>query len=319
MTKEFFLQMVLLLGALALSIDTWLFLQQESSLCTTSDCQVVGQYVRLGEQFLIVLGGVFFWVLWALVFFACRYQKQILWNCISVLLFGALAFDGVLLGYQVFGLDLRCYLCIAVGLCLWITLGGFAWVRQSLVIVLLGGVVFFGAISANALLVFTPRCPQLEEIAFCHRPAKENYVQERYYLFFSFRCGHCTEVLANLAMSEPWQASWYLISLDNTRQEMMKLAKVLDSPILPQNPFVPILRVKGKKNVEPIAIPDSLMKEVKNARRYFSLHGYRSIPLLIVHAGPNKEVVLHGSESIARYLWEEGLIRKWLTLQELKK
>ncbi len=318
LTKENFLQVVLLLGAITLSLDTWLFFDQQSSLCTTSDCQIVGQYVRLGEQFLIVVGGAFFWLLWAVVFFACRYKKPFLWNLAMILIFGGLAFDGVLLGYQVFGLDLKCHLCFGVGLCLWIGLGGFAWVRRSLTVFVLGGAVFLGSVSANALLLFTPRPPKLQEIAFCSRPAQEEFASKKYFLFFSFRCAHCTEVLVNLAVNKPWQGNWYLISIDNTRQGMMKLARVLDSPLLKENPFVPILKIKAKDKIENFPVQDSLHELVKEARAYFSFHGYRAIPLLVVHSGAGKEVILHGSDSIAKYLWENGLIHKWLSLKKIR-
>jgi len=314
LNKENFLQVILLLVAMALSIDIWLFLKQQASLCTTSDCQVVGQYVRLGAHFLVVVGAVFFWILWAIVFFACRYKRPFLWNSVMVLIFGGLAFDGVLLGYQAFGLNLQCYLCLGVGLFLLIGLGGLAWVRRSLLVFVLGGAIFLGSFSANALLVFHPNPPQLKEIAFCNRQAKDSVTSDDYFLFFSFRCAHCTEVLVNLAKNKPWHGNWYLISIDNTRQGMMKLARVIDSPLLKKNPFIPILKVKSQKKSEPIAIPDTIQESVKKARVYFSCHGYRSIPLLIVHSGPNKEVVLHGSESIAKYLWEKGMVEKWLDL-----
>ncbi len=129
---------VLLFFAMGLSLEVLLQVVYASSLCTTTSCQVVGEYVKFGELALIKAGAAFFWLLWLLLFFAHRYDKKWLWGSITLLLFGALAFDGALLGFQFVGLKENCLICIGVGLALFTSLFMLARIQNSRLLAMLG-------------------------------------------------------------------------------------------------------------------------------------------------------------------------------------
>ena len=56
----------LFLAASFLSAEVWMQAIRHTSFCTTSSCDVVGEYVRFGEGNLIKMGATAFWFLWAL-------------------------------------------------------------------------------------------------------------------------------------------------------------------------------------------------------------------------------------------------------------
>lgn len=66
----------LFVAASFLSGEVWMQAVRHTSLCTTSACDVVGEYIRFGEGNLIKMGAAFFWFLWGLVFFGGRYDKK---------------------------------------------------------------------------------------------------------------------------------------------------------------------------------------------------------------------------------------------------
>jgi len=309
-----FLQFFLILFALTLSIDVWLQYAHHSSLCLTTACQVVGGYVRFGELMLIKAGAIFFWVLWLLVFFAGRYDKKWLWGLISLVLMGALAFDGGLLGFQFMGLQEHCQLCIGVGLALLILVVLFAWIRKSLLIFLLGIAVWCGGFAANSVLIFPTDLPVLQKTAFLSWPreresAPAKYVP-RYHLFFSLSCGHCSRVIANLAVNTTDQVDWTFHIMDHRDADLQRLAHILASNQTSANPFLEILHWESEEKVPPIAIPDSLKDTIELAKTYFTRSGFRGVPTLIVDERPGVRVILAGANNITLYLHQKGLLQQ---------
>jgi hypothetical protein len=307
------LQLVLCGFALTLTLDVYLQATRHEGLCSTASCQVVGEYVRFGELMLVKAGAIFFWILWLLVFFAGRYDRKWLWGVVTLILMGALAFDGGLLGFQFMGLGERCQLCMGVGAALFVVAALFAWVRKSWLMLLLGLAVWCGGFAANSVLRFTSPLPPLSETAFLTWPESRsggtsNHIP-RYHLFFSLHCGHCSKVIANLAVNRTDQADWTFHVMDGQEEDLLRLSHILSAKMTSENPFLEILHWESEEQVPDIAVPKSLREDVDQATIYFSRSRFSGVPMLIADERPGVRLVLSGANSILAYLHQEGIIR----------
>ena len=309
--REHLLQIFLLVCALALSLEYVLLFQGQPGLCRAESCQVVGRSVRYGEIFFVMLGALFFWLLWLLAFFAARYDKRLLWHGLLVILAGGLAFDGAIMGYQVFGLEELCWLCIGVAGGLGLALGLASLSRRSLSVLLAGLAVWSAAFAPASVLQYHPRTPKLEDTAFLSL-ADSGKQQRSYFLFFSLDCGHCSEVLLNLALSRPDSEGWHMCALDRDREDLAKLAAAMMQAKEPINPFTLVLEAKAGRAGKAKRIPARLKQSVEHASGFFKARGYSGVPLLIVKDRPGKEISLQGVDAIARHLFQEGLVSKWV-------
>ncbi|MDZ7759289.1 MAG: hypothetical protein U5L00_03420 [Desulfovermiculus sp.] len=317
--RHFILHLTGLVPALVLTIDILLQFTQAKSLCQTQACQAVGEYVRLGETNLLILGAAFFWVVWLLFFLSTRLNRPVFWHLAALVLLAALAFDGGLLGYQFMGLGLQCWLCVGVGAALFANLFSLAWVRKGWMIACIGVVVWMGGFAANSALIVAPQAPQLQEAAFVSHNAPKDNPDIDFYFFFSLNCGHCTEIIINMAMNGQDKVNWHLCSLDSTDQNIRKLAWVKEQVEQGADPFVQILKAKGMKDVPVEEIPDAVQQAVGQAQAFFRHRGYRGVPLLVVQQGRNQELTLTGKSNIARFLWEQGVVTKWMQPDEAMK
>lgn len=306
----------LALAALFLSSEVWMQAVKHTSFCTTSSCDVVGEYVRFGEGNLIKLGAVFFWLLWVLAFFGGRYNKPWIWGLTSLGFLGALAFDGALLGFQFIGLREKCLLCIVVGAILFTGLFLFAWVRQSFLIALLGVSVWAGGFAANAILelgVVPPAATDTALLSYENAPD----TTPQHVLFFSLHCDHCSKILANLAVNAPdLPGKWHLACTDNKEDDLFRLAHIQAANATKENPFLEILRVESLEHIDPIPIPDDLRHTVREARTYFKMKNFQGIPVLVVLERPGWEMTLRGETNIMEYLRIRGYLQRELNFPD---
>jgi hypothetical protein len=302
----------LFLAASFLSAEVWMQAIRHTSFCTTSSCDVVGEYVRFGEGNLIKMGAAFFWFLWSLAFFGGRYDRKWIWGSATLLLFGALAFDGAILGFQFMGLKEKCLLCIVVGAMLFVTLCLFSWVRRTLLTVLLGIAVWTGGFAANAILDLNVTPPAIVDTAFTTwESAPDNAPQ--HVLFFSLHCDHCSKILANLSINaQTLPGKWHLACTDNKEEDFYRLATVLQTEEGKQNPFLEVLRVESLDKPDPVPVSDDLRQTVRTARAYFKMKGFQGIPVLVVMERPGWEMVLRGENNITEYLRIRGFLKREL-------
>ncbi len=316
-TREVWLQVVLLVAALGLSFELALHSWLQSGVCPTTDCAVAGEYVRFGEEALVLAGAVFFWVLFLLSFIASRRVESRLWQMILLLMLGALAFDGVLISYQYLELQLVCWLCLAVALALIVALVMLAFVRRTVWVLCLGLAVWVGAGSANALLLFPAMPPALEQTWFMQQQAQKSveHNQLQLYFFFSMDCGHCTEVMINVASQASRDATWHLCSLDNRQANLQRLTLAMEETEQETDAFSRVLKAKqiDESSVKlDRQVSEDLEERTQKAREFFQARGYRGVPLLVAVQGQSRKVVLQGSKSIAEYLREQDLISHWM-------
>ncbi|HKK32616.1 MAG TPA: hypothetical protein VJ934_03550, partial [Desulfomicrobiaceae bacterium] len=247
---------------------------------------------------------------WLLLFFAHRYDKKWLWGSITLLLFGAMAFDGALLGFQFVGLKENCLICIGVGLALFITLFLLARIQNSKLLALLGIAIWCGGFAANSVLNFSSKTPPLEECSVYSWGGEEGKKGPEMYFIFSLHCSHCSEVMANLAVNLPKQVRWHFVTTDGREQDLQRLAHVLAAENLEKNPFLEVLRIEAEEEVTPIEVPQGLEETIARARTYFVNNGFTGIPVLIARESARRQVTVRGANGIMEYLGETKLVTR---------
>ena len=309
---------VSLLGvsAAVLSFEAWLQFQDGASLCRSSACRAVAEYVRIGEPVLVLFGALFFWSVFGLALCSVLTKKHWVWNLVGVSLFGALAFDGALLGYQFVGLGQRCHLCLGVGIALGVIVLMYGLVHRSWLMPLIGVAVFVSGFTANSILKVSPDLPRLEETAFVSIPARNVDSRLTLHLFFSFHCSHCFKVLADLSVNEPWLANWYLSTYDQDTEDLYRLSKIRSELKGSVNPFQVIVDVERLEEVEAMQVADDLRDAVEKAETYFHHSDFKGIPTLIAEEGPGRRIVSVGRNNIMHYLASRGLITRVLRFED---
>ncbi len=315
--KDYLLQGVLLLSAIFLTTHFWLITENMQGLCSSKGCKISGQLLKFPEYNLIIAGAAFFWILWLLVFFACRYNKAILWNTVTVVLFAAVAFDGVLLGFQFIEVKVLCWLCIGVGGALLASLVSFAWIRRSFLLIFLGASIWCGGFVGQSVLFTNVHTPQLSQTDFITKAADNRESAKDLYLFFSLNCPHCSRVMANIVLNKAWDVNWHLCCVDKKTRELNILANIMQSEAAQKMPFVHVLESKQRKNFADVTVPSKLKQQVENAWTFFQSSNYKAVPLLVAREEVGRDIYLTGAQSIAKYLYEKGMIQRWYSTGDL--
>lgn len=309
LNSRFALHAVLVAAVAGLGLDVYLKTSSGASICPTQACSIVSDYVRISDQLLVSAGLVFFALLWGVFFFASRYDRKWMWTICSMLIFGALAFDGGLLGFQFFSIRENCHLCIGVGVALIISLILYAMVRKKMAIMLLGLCVWIGGASAGAMINIPDRTPLLEQLKPITWSGPEAAQWPRFHYFFSLHCPHCTEVMINLAMNNPENHVWNLYPLDTAHADLRKITSIRDkSQDRETNLFYEIVRLEQSFQVPEVKVSKGLSEEIGLTRDFFRGSGFRGVPLMIVDEGQGRRVILTGGGNIISYLYEREIL-----------
>ncbi len=309
------LHVLLLVSALGLALDLLWRSGRGASLCPTEACLIVEQYIRIQESSLIFLGLLFFLVFWLVYFFASRYDRPELWGLGTVLLFGALAFDGGLLGFQFGVIQEQCHLCIAVGAALILVLAFFALVREKGGLILIGLAVFLGGGAAGAMFTWPDTNaqasdPQIEQARVLEWSGEEAEDWPRFYFFFSLHCPHCSEILFYLAQEDeaPGKYQWNFVPLDTDTEDLKKIAALKEMDWADKNPFYQILLMEEADQVPEVEVSRDLRSRIGKARDYFQAQGFRGVPVTVVQEAPGEKTKLTGGQEILTYFVEEEII-----------
>lgn len=305
-----FLHAALVLTMAGLAWDVYLRVTTGGGICPTEACVIVGDYIRISELNLVLLGLAFFAVLWGVFFFASRYGHNWLWGLMSLLLLGALSFDGAILGFQYFSIKEQCHLCFGVGAALLTVLVFFALVRRKVIIFTLGLTVWIGGAVGGSVLHIPDRAQQLEELTGITWSGPEAEQWPRFHYFFSLHCPHCTDVLIQLAGNEPGDYHWNLLPLDNSPADLRKIAWVMALDMEEVNAFYEIVRIEQSWTVPDIEIPEELVYNIGQIRSYFREGGFRGVPLMIVDEGPGRRLTITGGAGIINYLQDQGILQQ---------
>ncbi len=308
---------VLLLAATILTIEVFLQTFTQTSLCKVSSCRVVGEYVHFGELVLIQAGAAFFWLFLFFAFFAVRYPQAAFWHfSLLAFLYGSVAFDGALLGFQFIQLRTYCLICIGVGLGLFCVTASYAWWKKSWKVFLLAMLIWTSGFAANSILKWDSmvgKAPKLKESALLKTDMAVSGDYPAYHLFFSLHCSHCADLLLHLSVNNDLLISngnWHLHSLDTEKEDTARLTLLTRMPEAQDNIFYAVLKAKELKDVA-LPVPDpKIAKLDKKARAFFTAGGYGGIPLLVVQVNPAVTLSFQGSDVILRWLYRQELIER---------
>jgi len=310
------LHAALLLAALGLGIDLLVRGIMGVSICPTEACHIVGEYVRIGESNLVLMGFVFLLILWLVYFFARRYNRAWMWGLATILIMGALSFDGGLMGFQFLVIKEPCLLCIVVAGSLFVILALFALVRRKAFLFILGVTVWIAGGAAGGILqppaTNAENSPDLEELGVIQwtHPGAQDW--PRFHFFFSLHCPHCTEVMLHLAQegTGPLNYSWQFIPLDTDHDDLKKIAALQQMDLSQKNPFYEILLMEQHPETPEIEIPGQLQETIQKARFYFQAQGFRGVPITIVQKGPDEKKILTGAEEAIQYFRDKGILSR---------
>lgn len=308
--SKILLHIALGLGVAGLGLDIYLRMTGGTGICSTQACAIVGDYVRISEFSLVLLGLIFFTALWVNYVFALKYASKWLWTGMSILILGALAFDGGLLGFQYFSIKEHCQLCFGVGGALLLVLALFSLVRKRLAVLLLGLAIWIGGGMAGAVINIPERAPLLEHISGITVQDSEDSPWPRFYYFFSLHCPHCTDILTKLAEQEPESHTWELMPLDKSQTDLKKIAWIMEQDAREKNIFYEIVSTEQSREVPEIKVPDNLSNKIDRIRSYFRANGFRGVPLMIVEENQGKRLILTGGGNILNYLHDQGILER---------
>lgn len=294
--------------SLSLSLITAIFLSLESylelrglSFCKTEGCQIVGRYLKISESLLITVGAFFFWLLSLIIFFSTRYPKHL--KAIPYLvLFPALAFDGAIIGFQIFTIQKPCLLCLSVAASLIIVSGFYFFSHRNTLLVICCILVWLGAFGANALLdVPEPIGSPTEMILFQQTNSAKQDATELTFIF-SMNCSHCFEVISYLALYPPANITWKLASPDQDDLSLQKLTEFQMKAVQSKNIFQTLKEVEMAKKLPSFQNLKEVRHRSKKTLTFLANIGFNSVPLLIVHSSDTEERFLSGAKEILNYL-----------------
>jgi len=292
-----------LLFSVVLSIESFLNLE-DNSLCHTSACDIVGNYIHFGDSVLTTGGAVFFWILSLVFFFAYRYPKQL--NSLPLLLLlPALAFDGALLGFQFMTIKQQCLLCITVAVILIIISSLYCSSRQSKTIALAGLLIWFAGFAASSLMIMPePQNAFSRMILYTKHtvpPQDKKTHHTKMTLVFSMHCPHCHDVIEYLMKQNGSTTHWQIASIDIDADSISKLSNILSKTTPDKNIFKELFFAPQKTISSDNEPSPNIKKRANAARSFLSNLGLTAIPVLVVEENGSKTIIT-GSHKIIPYL-----------------
>ncbi len=287
-----------LFGAIGLSIEAFLNLYG-ASLCQTSACEVVGQYLTIPESFLITAGAGFFWCLALLFFFASRYP-DFLSRTPLLLLIPALAIDGTLIGYQIFTIKEQCILCLTVAAVLLIISICYSLTHKVYIVTLCCLLAWGGGFAANSIVKMPEPAGASHKMSFYQYPEQVTTPDSlpTATLIFSMHCSHCLDVISFLADQDLTGTVWRLAAIDQDNEALQQLTLFLQQAQDTSSPFALLKKIKQSSALATFS-PLPFLKETSTASRtYLNNLGINSIPLLIIDQHDDKIQFFSGSTAI---------------------
>ncbi len=303
------------LAALFLGLEL-LLKKQGESLCHTATCGIVGHYTRIGEMGMTGMGAQFFLVLATLLVFVYRYPRsRWLQTLVWWLLVGAMAFEGVLLGFQFFSLQSLCLLCGLVFIAVAVLLGLFTLATRKIRLGTFGLAVWLAGLAGMFVLNVVPGLGKTElgldpvySMAGFHD--RQNPAP-RMTLIVSLHCPHCAKVVTSLALKRKTlddQTLWAIGFTDVANEDLKKIALFGHAAPKADNPFALLLAVKqgnlGKDKdfqVDEVQL-DAIRRQVLHTKGYLKVNGLSGVPVLVADEDGSHLHLLVGATSILEYL-----------------
>jgi|GEM_PF-3364804 len=298
---------ILILSTGFLLTELSLELVADGSLCPTVSCKIAGEYVRHGSKFMVGIGSLFFTFLLVLSWSVFRYRSSRLEDMLACGFFAGLAFDGGIIGFQRYGIQGTCYLCLATAALILLSFMVYSYARRAASMAIIGLIVWTAAFGANKIIRFPQGTPTLEKVTICDQHTGIDQFP-KYYLFFKMSCDHCNYVITALAHTQSKISNWHLASLDADTKDLHRLAGLFVEPDIGENPFSRLLKDEIGDNVQYGDVLKSIAGRTEKAQSFIINSGYQELPVLIVQESRARRLYLSGREEVMKYLTESGLI-----------
>ncbi len=299
------------------SLIYYIFYTAGKPLCHTKGCIIVGDYLKINEWILYLFFTIFCWINFLLLIITYRKSDEhnIYKKLLVISLLSALAFDGSILGYQIWLIKTICWSCIGVAFALFIMLFSLIWLNISFDKILIGMLIWILPFVSHSILkpkVFTVKLK--DAVLYTQKP-KEYKKPFKIYLFFSLKCYHCTHLICDLSKQDEYKAEFNLCCLSRDKESLKILTYFVKNISKDKNPFKLLCRsVKEKNKLNDQKIDKFVEEKTKMAVLYFKTRSFRGVPLMIVK-GRDAEVILMGRDKILYYL----IANKILDIKSLRK
>lgn len=302
-------------AALILGIEL-LMQSRGSSFCKTVTCDIVGDYTRFGETFILGAGMLFFLLLSTGMLVASRYAKlRRLSAVITLVLLGGIALEGVLLGFQMFSLQSICLICIGTFAALFLLLTLWSFAVADSKVLLVGIVVCVASIVGMYILNPDPGlsrneialAPVFRQIGF-NDPTIQ---KRRLTLITSMTCPHCKTVVQQMSLHQEAIAQDLLaFAFVGVNEESLHSAGLFaanaertDSPLK----LLSVIKNSQVAGSMGLVLPDKQLIETvrqKNQRtsQFLQLMGLTGVPVLIAREDSEHIRIFVGDEAILQYL-----------------
>ena len=304
------------LVAVVLGIEL-LMQSRGASFCKTVTCDIIGDYTRFGEIFVLGAGILFFLVLATSMFFAHRYGKAgWLPVVVTMMLVGALAFEGVLLGFQFFSLQAVCLLCAGVFAAVFLLTILWSLAVADSKVFLLGISACVAGIIGMYFLNPAPAGPGKGEIGLDPVYQQAGFTdyrvrKRRLTLIISMACPHCTTVIHQMALHKDVLRDdlLSLAFIDNRKQPLevgSLFAANVDRTKYPLDLLFAVKSGRAGNSTGLVApddaIIDSVRKKNLHTSQFLKLMGLKGVPVLIADENGEQKRILVGVKAILHYL-----------------
>jgi len=302
-------------AAMILSIEL-LMQSRGASFCKTVTCDIIDDYTRFSDTFILGVGILFFLLLSTAILITHRYAKaEWLSVVITLALVGSMAFEGVLLGFQFFSLQSICLICAGTLATVFLLLTFWSLSVADNKILLTGAVVCVSSIIGMYILNPDPGlgkneialAPVFQQIGF----ADPTVQKRRLTLITSMTCPHCKTVVQQIALHKQAIAKDRLAFafIGVNEKSLYKASLFAANAERTDNPMNLLSAIKSGQiiNSMELSLPDDkILKNVrkKNLRtsQFLQLMGLTGVPALIAEENTDHIHILVGSKEILQYL-----------------
>ena len=255
---------------------------------------------------MIRAGAAFFWLLAAALFFARRYRSAA-WLPLAMLA-AALAFDGHIIGFQVFTIQRFCILCFSVAAALGLITVLISLGRRRGLLLLAGILVWTGAFAAASILEMPEPTGAFSRMVIARQPAREHpKTAPTLTLVFSMQCPHCRRVVKHLAAQPLSTVNWRLAVVDQDQESLARLAWFVDHAKEENNLFAALNKAEELEQPpkDTGGREKFFRRRAAKALTFLGNLGERGIPLLVIEDRVNHREIITGDAEVLRAIAEQ--------------
>lgn len=287
------------IAALFLTVE-FFFQLQGGSLCKTTSCTIVGNYIKIQETLLIACGASFFWLLTGLFYFSRTYPRIFIPLSFLVLA-TALSFDASIIGFQYFSIHAWCLICYITASFLITCALLWSISCKKIYFFLIFIFCWIGAFSSQTILKMPAPKAAFQQMIFFESEAssaEDHSVPKTITFIFSMKCPHCLELIKHISQMNYQKYDWKFACIDEDNESLTKVSTFLENVQDNSNPFEQLSYVKEMVPEKPISLKkrDVLQKKASQALSYLANIGIQTIPVIVIRETSASQKILVGTE-----------------------